>query len=226
MPGRDITFVNNGIYHIFNRTIDKSKIFIDFSHADLFLELLNYYRSLQANIRFSHFQQSDSKIVEYHKKQISIKKYHQVEIYCFSIMPTHFHLLLKQNTTHGISHFMSQILNSFTRYYNIKYDRSGQLFFTPFRAVAVTTSEQCIHVSRYIHLNLYSAGLISDIKDLFHYPYSSMSRYLNTDEDELVEKTFLLNMFNNTPLRYKEFVMNNAEYQKSLERIKYTEKWI
>lgn len=226
MPGRDITFVNGGIYHIFNRTVDKRKIFIDLSHANLFLELLNYYRSTQANIRYSHFQQSDSEMKKYQEKQISIKKYHQVEIYCFSIMPTHFHLLLKQKKANGISHFMSQILNSFTRYYNIKYDRSGQLFFTPFRAVAVTTREQCIHVSRYIHLNLYSAGLISQINDLFGYPYSSMPRYLNNNRDQFIEKTFLLNMFNSNPLLYKKFVMDNAEYQKSLERFKYAEKWI
>ena len=226
MPGRDITFVNNGIYHVFNKTTDKSKIFTDRQHASLFLELLKYYRSTKSNIRYSHFKELESEMVEYYKKQILIKKFHQVEIYCFCIMPTHFHLLLKQKLKNGVSHFMSQVLNSFTRYYNIKYEHSGQVFLSPFRAVVVGTFEQFIHVSRYIHLNLYSSGLISDINVLFSYPYSSMSRYLNNKKDELIEKSFLLKMFNKNPFRYKEFVLNNAEYQKSLERFKYAEKWI
>ena len=226
MPGRDITFVNNGIYHIFNKTTDKSKIFTVDLHASLFQELLKYYRSTKSNIRYSHFKELESEMFEYHKKQILIKKYHLVEIYCFCIMPTHFHLLLKQKVKNGVSYFMSKVINSFTRYYNIKYEHYGQLFLSPFRAVAVRTFEQFIHVSRYIHLNPYSSGIVTDISKLLDYPYSSFSIYQNNKKDKFIEKSFLLKMFNNNFSQYKEFVINNAEYQKSLERLKYAEKWI
>ncbi len=226
MPGRDISFVNNGIYHIFNKTVDKSKIFTDTSHAVLFLELLKYYRSTQSKIRYSRYKELEQKVRISYEKQILIKKYHQVEIFCYCIMPNHFHLLIRQKTKRGIPHFMSLTLNSFTRYYNIKFKRNGQLFFSPFRAVTISTHEQFIHVSRYIHLNLYSSGLISHVNDLFNYPFSSLSGYLKNNNDELIEKKFLLNIFNNDPTRYKKFMTNNAEYQKSLERLKYAEKWV
>src|SRR3989338_671183 len=225
MPGRDITFVNDGIYHIFNRTADKSGVFSDNNLSLLFLDLLKYYRSERANLRYSNYQELNLEIKKFYEEQLRIMKYFYIDLYCFSIMPTHYHLLLRQKKNSGLSHYISQIINSFTHYYNNKNNRLGPIFLSPFRAVQVRTHEQFIHVTRYIHLNHYSSGFLKDIDDLFSYPFSSLPRYVNIRKDELVEKTFLLRMFHNNPSRYREFILNNAEYQKSLERLKYTEKW-
>jgi len=162
---------------------------------------------------------------EFYDQQIIIKKYFLIDIYSFNIMPNHFHLLIKQNKDDGISHFMSYLVNSFTRFYNIKFDHGGSLFFKPFRAVHIQTEEQCKHVTRYIHLNRYSAGLIKEIEYIFSRSDSSLSHYMNIKKDKLIEKDFVLNLFGNDPLRYKKFMLDNADYQRSLERLKYVGKW-
>ncbi len=225
MPGRDIKFVNKGIYHIFNKTTDRSKVFFDDALCYLFLDVLKYYRSTKSNLRYSNYKNLTQEIKEFYDKQLQIEKYFHVNLFCFSLMPAHYHLLLQQKRNDGVSHYISQIINSFTHYYNIKFSRLGSLFLSPFRAVEVRTQEQFIHVSRYIHLNHYSSGIITDTNELYVNPFSSFPRYMNSNKDDLIEKNYLLKMFNNNPKRYKEFVLNNAEYQKSLERLKYTEKW-
>ena len=226
MPGRDIKFVNGGIYHIFNKTTDKSRIFNDESLTYLFLDLLKYYRSSKSVIRYSNYKKMPSDLKEFYNQQIIIRKYFFIDLYCFNIMPTHFHLLIKQNNEGGISHFMSDLINSFTRFYNIKFDHHGSLFFKPFRAVHVRTEEQCKHVTRYIHLNRYSSGLVKIIGDIFIRPDSSLPRYSSIDKDDLIEKKFMLSLFGNDILRYKKFILDQADYQRSLERLKYIKKWL
>lgn len=225
MPGRDIKLVNEEIYHIFNKTTDKKKIFNDESLMFFFLDLLKYYRSSKSILRYSTYKKLPVEFRAYYDKQISVKKYFLVDIYCFSIMPNHFHLLIRQKKDRGISNFMSNIINSFTRYYNIKFDHGGSLFYKPFRAVHVSTEEQFIHVSRYIHLNRYSSGLVNDINDIFALPSSSLPRYNNNEEDKFIEKVFMMKLFGNNPLRYKKFILAHADFQRSLERLKYIEKW-
>lgn len=226
MPGRDIKFVNSKIYHIFNKTTDRRRVFNDESLTYFFLDLLKYYRSSKSIIRYSNYIIMPNDIREFYDQKIIIRKYFLVDIYCFNVMPNHFHLLIKQNKDGGISHFMSNLVNSFTRFYNIKFDHHGSLFFKPFRAVYVQKEEQCKHVTRYIHLNRYSSGLVKHINDIFIRSDSSLPRYLNIAKDELVEKKFVMNLFGNDSLRYKKFVLDNADYQRSLERLKYVEKWI
>lgn len=133
--------------------------------------------------------------------------------YCF--MPNHFHLLLKQLVDNGISHYLSKFANSYTRYFNTKNERSGPIFQGKFKAVLITSNEQLLHVSRYIHLNPYSSGIVKTIEDLKNYPYSSLTK-LSTSK---VESKLILDQFKNTDT-YREFVFNNADYQKSLQQIK------
>ena len=68
MPGRDITFVNDGIYHIFNRTADKSGVFSDNNLSLLFLDLLKYYRSERANLRYSNYQELNLEIKKFYEE--------------------------------------------------------------------------------------------------------------------------------------------------------------
>ena len=140
-------------------------------------------------------------------------------------MPTHFHFLLRQNDNNGIQNFISNAANSFTRYHNIKYEKLGPLFLPRFKSVKVTSEEQAMHVSRYIHLNLYSSGLCKNIEELVNYKWSSFKEYVGDVKNGLCDKTFILGLFNFNKERYKRFVFNNADYQKSLEHIKYTNKW-
>lgn len=224
MPGRDIKFAVNNIYHIFNKTADNTCVFLEYSLTDLFLDLLFYYRSKKAFLRYSVFKEFEVEFKKEHLKLLKVKKFYLIDLYCFSIMPNHFHLLLKQSKQNGIPVFMSQILNSFTRFFNIKYSRVGSLFISPFKAVEIRSREQFIHTSRYIHLNHYSSGLIAKIEDIFTYPYTSLPDYMGLRNSDLINIKYLLSFFQNDPNKYKEFLVNQADYQRSLELIKHVEK--
>jgi len=141
-------------------------------------------------------------------------------------MPNHYHFQIKQLIDNGIIRFMADVLNSFTRYYNSKNKRKGPIFLTPFRSRQIVSDEQLIHTSRYIHLNPYSAGIVNTQKDLINYPYSSFKEYVEKNEEGICNTDEILKMFGGDRERYKEFVLSNAEHQRTLEYIKYAKDWL
>ena len=76
-----------------------------------------------------------------------------VEIHCFCLMPTHYHLILRQIQDEGIYRFMHKLGTAYAMYFNLKYKRRGVLFEGRYKAKPIETDEYMIHLSRYIHLN-------------------------------------------------------------------------
>jgi len=226
MPSRKDIFTNGSIYHIFNKTIDRRLIFEDDRISDLFLKLLRYYRSTKSIIRYSHFNELKGEFRVNFEKQILIPEHFKIEILTFCLMPNHFHLLLKQKKEDGITRFMSDTVNSLTRFFNILHERKGPVFLPQFRSRQIHTREQLIHVSRYHHLNPFSSGIVKNINDLLTYPLSSFNEYSNTKFTNLCNTNIMLKEFNYGRNKYQEFVFSNAERQKMLESVKYTEKWL
>ena len=226
MPSRKDIFRNGSIYHIFNKTIDRRLIFEDDRISDLFLKLLRYYRSTKSIIRYSHFNELKGEFRVNFEKQILIPEYFKIEILTFCLMPNHFHLLLKQKKEDGIIRFMSDTVNSVTRFFNILHERKGPVFLPQFRSRQIHTRELLIHVSRYQHLNPFSSGIVKNINDLLTYPLSSFNEYSNTKFTSLCNTDIILKEFNYGKTKYQEFVISNAEHQKMLESVKYIEKWM
>lgn len=225
MPLRRIKFLNKGIYHIFNQTIEKKRIFENADLCNIFLETLRFYRSKKPTISFSKYRSLDPKDRKKIDHQISMKKFFKFKILSYCLMPTHFHLLLQQITEESIIKPVGDIMNSFTRYFNVKFERRGPIFLPRVHAQNMTSDEQLMHSSRYLHLNPYSSGLIKDKRELENYPFSSFGEYLNKTENPLCEPGDVLYHFNYDPKKYKEFVLNHADWQRTLELVKYTKRW-
>jgi putative transposase len=139
-----------------------------------------------------------------------------VDIIAFCIMPTHVHFALRQLTEGGISMYMGNVLNSYARYFNIKYRRKGPLYEGRFKSVLVESNEQLYHLTRYIHLNPVTAGLADKPEE---WKASSYNEY--TSRIEKSEKTCKFDdLLNIDPHSYNEFVMMRKDYQKELSRIK------
>ena len=225
MSGRNHIFLTNNIYHIYNKTIEQKRIFADQEICKKFLDILTYYRSSQSLLRYSNFQNLSSELKIQYEKRIFDRRTFRISILSYCLMPTHFHLLIKQKQENGISFFISQILNSFTRYRNIKNERVGPIFLHPFKSKYIQTEEQLKHVSRYIDLNPFSSGIVKEKTELEYYSWSSFGQYLSPKNDSISETEFILSLFNNDRTRYKKFVLDNAEHQKTLEYCKYSERW-
>ena len=221
MPTRRDIFVNGGIYHIFSKTIDRKLVFEDNNLCDEFLGSIDYYKKRES-LRYSKHKENIKNSLILKK----IRKSKRIEILSYCLMPNHYHLMIKQLINKGIIRFMADTLNSFTRYYNSKNKRKGSVFLTPFRSRQIVTDEQFIHTSRYIHLNPYSAGIVNTYEDLINYPYSSFKEYIEKKEDGICNTEEILKMFGGNRDKYKEFVLNNAEHQRTLEYIKYAKDWL
>jgi len=225
MPGREEPLIKGGMYHVSNKTIESKNVFNNFELPSLFLNLLGYYRSFKNKISFSAYRKTDILIQKQIEKTLTYRKYFRADIICFCLMPTHFHLLLKQLQDNGISKFVSDVINAFTRFYNIKHQRKGTLFLSVFKSQRIYSREQLIHTSRYIHLNPYSSGIVKSLRDLQIYPWSSLPEYFSSAKKKIANTQYLLDLFNKNVGIFKNFVLNQADYQKNLEKLKYLEKW-
>ena len=205
-------FIENGIYHICNKSIANFNIFHDDYLANRFLTTIEYYNSTEYKMAYSQLEKykrtfKSTGLLSQNKNQI-------VRFIAYCLMPDHYHLLVKPLITNNMAVclYIGKIENSFSRYFNLNRNRMGPLWQSRFRSVNIKSDQQLLHVTRYIHLNPVTDGLIEKPED---WTYSSYRDYLNQEVlDNLKEISIL------RPQAYKRFVENNRDYQRTLKKIK------
>lgn len=215
---RKFAFINGDIYHVFNRGVEKRLTFTNSRDYERGIQTFTYYRLKNPPIRFSYFLRLSKDAHSFVVEQLE-RLNEQVDILSFCFMPNHFHFLLRQTEERGISRFIADFTNSYTKYFNTKYKRVGHLFQGAFKAVRIETDEQLVHVSRYIHLNPVSSFLIEP-EELKNYFWSSYIEYLRITEEKFIETSTILSMFKNSE-DYKQFVLDRIDYGRNLEIIKH-----
>lgn len=219
MPYRTTALTNGEIYHIFNRGVNKQSIFWDERDYNRVIDSMIYYSFIKPQIRYSYLNRllPDERAQVW--KELRAKHDRLVDLIAYVYMPNHYHFLLKQLTDDGITHFLGTWQNSFCRYVNTRHSRIGPLFQGQFKAVRISTDAQLVHVSRYIHLNPHTSLIVNDKKELEEYPWSSFSEYINPKAPSICQKDIVLGQFKDSD-SYKSLVFDQADYQRSLKRIK------
>lgn len=212
-------FITSGVYHIYNRGVEKRTIFLDKSYYQHFLETLAFYRQEQ-NQRLSYH-------LSYHLKGAHLlqsprkEERRLVTVLAYCLIPNHFHLVLRQLADGGISKFASLILNSYTKYFNTRLERVGPLFQGTFKAKLIETTESFLQVTRYIHLNvleLYPSHLEGE-RFLRDYPYSSYKIFIGAEEkNPLCQRSEILDLAGNLN-SYQTFVESkiNGDHRIGIE---------
>jgi|SRR3989344_3735532 len=216
MPLRKYILTKGEIYHVYNKSVADEEIFRQTRNLNFSLDLIDYYHYRQ-EIRFSKFRKLNKELQNTYWNEV-VKDTPHVEIYAYCLMPNHYHFLLKQLSDNGIQKFIANFQNSYARYFNLKNERRGSLFINPFKAKRVENDKLFVHISRYIHLNPVTSFLIS-IGKLDKENLTSMPRYLNIAERGFVNTETLIKMFGSLT-KYKDFVINQEDYQKKLHLIK------
>jgi putative transposase len=211
---RKVTLVSGEVYHIFNRGIDSRVTFSDNREYRRFMETLYYYIHSIPPIRLSRYVELKEPFKEKFMKESWGKNLVTIMDYC--LMPNHFHIILKQEMENGISRFIGQLLNSYTRYFNIKNKRIGQLFLDQFKNVLVEDDGQLLHLSRYILLNSFSSGLIVNKEDIFTYKWSSFNKHFSKGVEKICNTDIVDSNFKSID-KFKKFILDNADYQKALK---------
>ena len=220
MPYRITPLVPGEIYHIFNRSIARQLIFKNKKDYQRIVDVINFYRFSKLPLRYSHYNRLSKDHRNKFNKDYLINNKPMLNIVAYCIMPNHFHFLLQPFLKNAVSDFMRNIQNSYSKYYNTKYERTGSLFQSMFKAVRIETNDQLLHVCRYIHLNPVTAYLL-EMDMLGRYPWSSFRDYFLGDEDySFVNPEIVLNQFKSRKA-YKKFIFDQEEYQRELYRIKH-----
>lgn len=209
---RKIPLVTDQVYHIFNKSIAGYEIFNNQKEFSRMIEAIHYYQWGVRKMRFSEWEETKK---DHLSERLSPKEDKVAEIIAYCVMPTHIHLILKQMRDKGISIFMSQISNSYARYFNLRHKRKGPLWEKEFENVIITTDEQLLHLTRYIHLNPVSVFLVNKPENWLFSSYREYSGEVK-ESQKICNYTFL----DINPLSYRKFVEDRIAYQRELEKIK------
>lgn len=144
---RKIQFITNDIYHIYNRGVDKRKIFLDNNDYYRFIHDLYEFNDIEFAGKFSNKVSSVAQPPMIKQRELII------EILAFALMNNHFHLLVKQKKDNGISKFMHKLGTGYARYFNEKNKRKGSLFEGQFKVSEIKNDIHFKYLPHYIHLN-------------------------------------------------------------------------
>ncbi len=134
MPPREVTFVQDHYYHIYNRGVARQSIFRE---TDNYLFFLRRLKKCAHDLNVS------------------------VIAYC--LLPNHYHLLVRQDGFEPAGLLPQRCCNSYAKAFNKRYGRTGALFEDRYQAIEVDSEAYLLQVCRYIHANPVRHGLASQL---------------------------------------------------------------
>lgn len=183
-------------YHVYNRGVNKKRIFVDDQDYSVFLNILKRYLDGKP--------QKDSSGRNYEDLAGTI------DLLAFCLMPNHFHLFLFQGDDwRALENLMRRVTTSYSMYFNRRYKRVGHLFQDSYKAAKIGNEAYLQHISRYIHLNP---------KNYKHYEWSSYQYYSGKKKADWVKPGKILGLFS-TKDEYIRFVDDFKDYEDTLELV-------
>jgi REP-associated tyrosine transposase len=141
---RKIVLAPGEYYHIYNRGVEKRRLFFDDVDRDRFVRLIFLANSDKPFV-FRLVQGRPLDEIDVGEKRVAIGAY--------VLMPNHFHILIKEIKEGGASNFMEKLQTGYSMYFNKKNERVGPLFQGRFKAQHVVRDEHLKYLFAYIHLN-------------------------------------------------------------------------
>lgn len=214
MPSKNTIkfYIPNSVYHIYNRGVEKRKIFMDEQDHKVFLNYLKEYLSPQPDFKdmlkdFTLKGQTFKGLPKQTKNYFG-----EIELLAFCLMPNHIHLIIKQKDKDSIKKFTQSLFTRYATYFNKRYQRTGSLFQGRYKATNAINKDYLLDLSRYIHKNplKYTSNIID--------AYSSYSNYLGLINTSWINKNLILDHFNQSSFMKKKGLKS---YQEFVEKFKY-----
>lgn len=200
-----------GYYHLYNRGVEKRLIFMDEMDYSVFISYLAAYLSLP------DLQGVSLQVEKVSPSKVPKNYFGEIKLLAFCLMPNHFHLMVKQESDHGIDHFMRSLSTKYVRYFNSKYKRVGSLFQDTYKGVRIENEYQFVYLSKYIHRNPMDLFTCKDTPcRLEDYRYSSYGNYLSKYRQEWLDIEEILELFSSVNRQisynnYKQFVDESSD---------------
>jgi putative transposase len=189
----------NDYCHIYNRGVEKRDVFLDDYDYVRFIRSIREFNcvkpvgSLYSKEKYEKSGSTALKAVEPLSKL--------VDIICYSLLPNHYHLLLMQLSSNGISEFIKRLSGGYTCYFNNKYNRTGALFQGKYKYEIVKSDSYLLTLTCYVNGNSEIHKLCKADKWI----WSSYLDYLNLRNGTLCNKCSILKDFNSIE-EYKKLI--------------------
>ena len=112
-------------------------------------------------------------------------------IISYCLMPNHYHLIMQLRSP-DLPVAMGQLGMSYSKSFNMVHKRKGHLFQGRYQSKLIEDDNYLVYLSRYIHLNPVSAGLVN-------YPevweYSSYRKYIGMVPIGFIKPMCILDLF-------------------------------
>lgn len=135
----------------------------------------------------------------------------EIELLAYCLMPNHFHLLVYQVDRNAMLKLMRCLMTSYSRYFNLKYKRTGSLFESRYKAARIESQVHLEHICRYIHLNP---------RYWKTYLYSSLKYHIEEESPEWLRPERITHLFDSSE-DYLTFVEDYEEHRQMLSEIKH-----
>ena len=109
----------------------------------------------------------------------------QTQCYAWSLIPNHFHILLRTGPT-PLSKVMRRLMTGYAVTFNIRHRRSGHLFQNRYKSIVCEEDAYLLELIRYIHLNPLRAGQVKSLEELDKYPWTGHSAILGRSRNPLI----------------------------------------
>lgn len=198
-------YIDNGTYHIYNRGVNKQRIFFCQEDFRIYIRYIEQYL-LPQELLFRQMLESKATTTEI-IRVLSLKNYFlSVKILAYCLMPNHIHFIVEQVGARIVSEFMKSLHTRYGMYLNRKYKRVGPVFQDIFKARIVKDDRDLLATANYIHRN--PVKLASKIE---RYKWSSLQYYSGIASPEWIGKEKVLGAFEKSAFQsqyhtYKDLV--------------------
>ena len=209
--------------HILNRGVEKRKIFLNQNDYFRFINNLRDFND-KNNVPLSYFNRklygsrtSVGFAAGYRRKVAGEDKDNKlVDILCWSLLPNHFHILVREKIDKGSGAFVKKLTGGYTLYFNLVNKRSGVLFQGRSKIIPVEKDVHFSYLPFYILSNPIDIidprwkeegikDLSKTIEFLKNYRYSSFQDIIGKNNFPAII---------NKDLFYEAFGTNEKKFQK------------
>jgi len=147
-------------YHIFNRWLNKQKLFFCKKDYKKFLDYMAWY----------------------------LRKCKNVEVIAYCVLPNHFHLVIRAvKIGFDVSEFVGKVSAAYARYFSWKYrnPRGTQVFEGRFKSKKIKNESYFHECLWYVNYNAVNHWYVDDVRN---WPYSSFREIFLCEEESLVDQ--------------------------------------
>jgi putative transposase len=86
---------------------------------------------------------------------------HQTDVHSYVLMTNHVHLIVTPQVANGLAATMKYVWQTYVRYFNRRYERTGGLFEGRYRSLVINSELYWFTCMRYVEMNPVRAGIVS-----------------------------------------------------------------